>query len=369
MLPVVAIFVRNDFHEKRGGDNFQIEQYIEDESEFEFKVIRLIDLSGVDLNEFSLFAITNIDRCYEASEFIDHLARRQLLNRTILIPIHHDFSAIKKFYAHKFHGLRPSPFLIEKIKAVVFMRRSGKGGLAILRHLLFSGYKRSIALALNNCAKVVCIANGEWESIKKDFSISSENRNVAVIRNGAPDHFQLEVPVVLRDIDVLVCGRIEERKNQISIIHSLAESGIRLVFLGSINKNNKKFATAFLDLVSSFDNVEYVSGCPPHEVAKYYQRAKCHLSASWFEVSSLVDIEAYFSGCSVVSSKAGYSHEILPAPGFTTVSPHDGDSLRATVMRAINEFEAAGPWTEREVKYSWPLARRNFNSMLTSIAK
>lgn len=66
-----------------------------------------------------------------------------------------------------------------------------------------------------------------------------------------------------------------------------------------------------MELINRFPNMMYLGKVSPEEMTRLYYKSKIHISASWFEVSSLVDLEAYYCGCSVISSKNGYTSELL----------------------------------------------------------
>jgi glycosyltransferase involved in cell wall biosynthesis len=82
-----------------------------------------------------------------------------------------------------------------------------------------------------------------------------------------------------------------------------------------------------------------------------------HVSASWFEVAPLVDLEAAASGCAVVASRAGYTHEYL-GDAALYVDPTDGiDQLRTTILQALKSAPEMGARAlERVRQYTWKAA-------------
>lgn len=368
----VAILVRNDFYNKFGGDTFQIEQYIKYAEEHYFRVFSFDNIKSIIISDFDIFLLINIDRGYEAYCFSQFIIRNDLLNKTFIVPIHHDYTAIRGFNKQRmvdrfFFGISFHPLVLEKAKSIFFSARAKLPFHTILWHLLSANYPRLLRRLITECRGVICIANGEYRSIKSDYKIVNDFQH-HIIRNGVSegivsaceDYFFR----MTRDIDVLVCGRVEERKNQVSVIHALAGTGLNITFLGEINQNNKRYAEMFKGLVNVHGNIDYISGCAAKEVRSYYLRAKCHLSASWFEVSSLVDLESYFCGCSVVSSSKGYSQEILSAPGFRTVDPGNIENIKVETLLAVSEFEDTGPWKRCIGELSWRTAGNTLTCIL-----
>ncbi len=367
----VAILVRNDFYDKFGGDTFQVEQYIKYTEGCHFKVFLFSEIKNIVVADFDLFLLVNIDRGYEAYCFSRFIIQNGLLNKTFIVPIHHGYAAINAFnkrrMAERFSfGISFHPLLLEKVKSIFFSTRAGLPWNRILWHLLSARYFRLLRRLIIECRGAICIADGEYRSIRSDYKIIDDFQHY-IIRNGVPEEIvsaaETDLSKMVRDIDVLVCGRIEERKNQVNIINALAGTGLNVTFLGTINQNNRRYANIFMALVEAYGNIDYISGCATEEVKNYYLRAKCHLSASWFEVSSLVDLESYFCGCSVVSSSTGYSQEILRKPGFRTVAPNSLENIRAAALLAVSEFEDAGPWQRCVGELSW----RNAGNVLTGI--
>ncbi|MCS5792616.1 glycosyltransferase [Klebsiella pneumoniae subsp. pneumoniae] len=126
-----------------------------------------------------------------------------------------------------------------------------------------------------------------------------------LVRNGVDLVPELSESIDDRNIDVLVCGRIEERKNSLAILRELGKTKLTVVFVGGENHNNKKYVTKFKDEISNYNNITFIGKKKPIDLISLYRRSRFHVSASWFEVASLVDLEAYAYGCKVISSTEG----------------------------------------------------------------
>ncbi|WP_194428148.1 glycosyltransferase [Klebsiella variicola] len=149
------------------------------------------------------------------------------------------------------------------------------------------------------------------------------------------------------EYDILVSGRIEPRKNQLRIINDLCETNYKVCFVGGANENNAIYFDKFMELINRFPNMIYLGKVSPEEMTRLYYKSKVHVSASWFEVSSLVDLEAYYCGCSVISSKNGYTSELLGERVFyfdpkenENLSVVAGDAIKAIPVKDYKEFIA-----------------------------
>ncbi len=65
-----------------------------------------------------------------------------------------------------------------------------------------------------------------------------------------------------RDIDVLVVGRIEERKNQLHIAEALRFAPWRVVFVGAAAQRSKGYWSAFQRTVEGSANLTYREHLP-----------------------------------------------------------------------------------------------------------
>ncbi|MGE9761907.1 glycosyltransferase [Pseudomonas sp. PDM20] len=366
--PLNAVFlVRDDFHEKFGGDTFQIQNYINNTRDIAFKILTLAEFRR-NKEKFDAYIITNIDRSFEVIEFHNALKSNFLLERTFVLTIHHDFRVVEKFNTRRIQrktglSVRISPLYIEKFKAIYRSIRHGRYLLESLKHLFFINYQKNIRQLIKNCRGIICIANGELNSILRDFAIEITPNHV-IIRNGINKSYKTSDSD--RHIDILVCGRIEERKNQIGIIEACRKLNYNFFFIGNINTNNNGYGREFLKKISSLNNFKYIGSCSPEEIHAYYQQSKCHLSASYFEVSSLVDLESYYSGCTVISSENGYSNEILNAPGLYTVDPFNLEDIENKVKLALHSYSITGPFPREAEELTWEHAGQRLNDWLAT---
>ncbi|VUS47448.1 glycosyltransferase [Klebsiella huaxiensis] len=342
----IAFVVRNDFYEKFGGDTHQINQYIScnDDDDVFLSTITLTQFIKFDKYEqFDYYILTNIDRSSDFVQMGMVCKKNKLFKKILILPIHHSNDAMNKFNKLRFPIIWPlietlgGTLFIEKIKGIYRNILSKKYFIAF--NSLFINYKKHISSTLSNSLGLICIANGEYVNIRSDFDV--EKREYFIVRNGVsliPKQYQ-EKSIEDRFYDVIVCGRVEERKNQIAILDALQGSNLRILFLGGVNKFNKKYAKNFFDRIGRNPQITHIDQVKPEDVLGFYGNSKISLSASWFEVSSLADIEAASCGCFVFSSINGHSAEIISTNQIKLIDPEELNSLDSMIRDTINYWK------------------------------
>jgi len=350
----VGFLVREDFIVKYGGDTYQIEQYIENFSSSIVSEYLTTNNFSERCNRIDVFILINIDRFFDTVEFYRLLESSGNINKLVVIPIHHSLMAVNKFNKYRLGFYCPNIFWIEKMKGVV--RALIKFDYKALKHV-FINYYEVVRLILLQARSIIVISVGELKSIESSFNLNVANKSF-LVRNGVSSQLQtlckdLGVGQKRRDIDVLVCGRIEERKNQLNIIKSLAGTDMSVVFVGAKNKNNARYVDRFVEEISNHKNMSYVGAKSPMDLCRLYLRAKCHLSASFMEVSSLVDIEAYFLGCNVVSSQYGYTSELFSGDTIELVDPYNNEDIRIKAQRSVCKPEVCKADLLTQMNLTW----------------
>jgi glycosyltransferase involved in cell wall biosynthesis len=339
MIKNVAFLVRDDFFSKVGGDTIQIQGYASELTTQGVDVLYLYPLSDFMAIESPIdcYIVVNLDRAYDCSVFYSKLKALDLLRKTFVVPIHHQDDAVVAFNKYRFGLFGFLVFdglFVERLRLcnLIFKR---KFALSQLTKVFGDALKRSAQHLLLECRGVIAIAKGEIDVINRDFDvdISAKSR---VIYNAIPSSSNNDK--LGRDIDVLVSGRIEARKNQLNIIRALSATGLKVVFVGALNGNNRAFCERFINELKKHSNFEYLGAVSHDEMMSLYNRAKIHLSASWMEVSSLVDIEAYSRGCIVFSSINGHTSELVPPTFYRGVNPSNLSDLSESISRCLEGY-------------------------------
>ncbi|HBU8346067.1 TPA: glycosyltransferase, partial [Escherichia coli] len=206
----------------------------------------------------------------------------------------------------------------------------------------------------------------EIENIKNDYGVDISEKSV-LVRNGVDLVPELSESIDDRNIDVLVCGRIEERKNSLAILRELGKTKLTVVFVGGENHNNKKYVTKFKDEISNYNNITFIGKKKPIDLISLYRRSRFHVSASWFEVASLVDLEAYAYGCKVISSTEGSTHEYLK-DNANYISPDDIKNLRDLLTESYVDINPSEQYQYIKRNYTWKIATQKLHGFLLEMA-
>ncbi|VEI18110.1 glycosyltransferase, MSMEG_0565 family [Serratia plymuthica] len=310
----IAFLTRIDAFDKNGGDTYQIEMYQKYLEKMGHSVEIITDLTIPAGKDY--YIIVNLDRPLELVIYYEQIVALNLVKKMLLLPIHHSYRCIDFYEKNIRTGVFSIPLKLinnhnqrEKLKNIARAIKYPKLTPYVIRHY-FIDYKRKSQDVINNALAILLIADDERGIIRDDFNV--EPKVTYLINNGVD---LAERPKLsenaIRDIDVLICGRIEPRKNSIALVNYFKSKELHVAFAGSMNPNAKSYCKTFVELVGESENIEYLGRINPSYMPALYSRAKINLSASWFEVASLVDLEAYAYGCHVISSENGHTKNYL----------------------------------------------------------
>ena len=354
--PGIDLLLRPDYPDKSGGDLVLAREYASALNDAGLPA-QLRPLSAAAIASGSGPAqVFNVDRFFE---FASSAAALRAAGRPYVVaPIHHPVEWVDRFE----HGRRPgglraiaavgrTAFGRERIKHVVRRR-----DLAGVREALVLDVRSAIRVALEGAALIVVQAPGELAEVERTFGASIADRTVWV-PNGVTVDESLDTGGI-RDIDVLVAGRIEERKNQLRIAQAFASSRLKVTFVGGDNPRNAAYGAEFHRTVAANENLQHVPHVSLEELRGLYVRSKVLFSASRFEVVSLAELEAVAYGCGLVTTVGGYMRDYLgDLAGY--VDP--GASLEALLgaaERAVADGGSAEAMALVREQYSWAACHR-----------
>jgi hypothetical protein len=368
----IAFLTRIDAFDKNGGDTYQIEMYKKYLEGMGHSVVIVEGLYIPDNQDY--YILVNLDRPLELIVYYEQLVNLKLLDRTLLLAIHHSYRCIDYYEKNIRTGISSIPlkllsshFQREKLKNLVRVIKYPKLGLHVFRQL-FIDYELKSREIIGKTRASLLIATGEKKTIYEDFGV--EPKVTFLVKNGVDLQESCNVLAKsIRDIDILICGRIEPRKNSIAIVDYLLSKSFKVVFAGSLNPNAKDYCEKFIELVNGSENIKYVGRIHSDDMSGLYSRAKINLSASWFEVASLVDLEAYAYGCHVISSENGHTKDYLDNRALY-VSPLNisilDNYLPELIERESNELEQ---FDFINHNFTWEGASRTLNDIFINLKK
>jgi glycosyltransferase involved in cell wall biosynthesis len=307
----VQLLIRPDYNVKGGGDVLLAKEYATALGAAGLRATLLPATRDNLQRGQGAVHLFNVDRLVEfdvASRLLEPCEDRPL----VVSPIHHPSDHVEHFEREVRSGVLKAIALAgrgavgrEQIKHVL-RTRSVRG----LRESLGGGdVLRSVGAALARARLVVVQAEAERRAVETTFKVALAHNTICV-RNGVTFDPSIDVTGA-RDIDVLVVGRIEERKNQLRIANAFANRPFRVVFVGAANRLNRHYVRAFFQAVEASPNLEHVRHVPLSELYQLYARSHVCVSASYFEVVSLAELEAVAYGCQLVATTHSYVREYL----------------------------------------------------------
>ncbi len=346
---------RIDLFSRRGGDTIQMEKTAEQLENLGVD-IEIDNSPNKDLSEYDLVHLFNID--WPANVYLCAKNAKKQGKPIVFSPIHHSYQEIERYEKEYRFGLR-------RIVNFVFRRREQRETFKDLCRA-FSDPKKipstlvelrkgvlNVQRELLGMADAVLVqTEAEAEDVMEDFGVF-----FSTAAGEAPGAYRVLAPGVkecrglvynvVNGVDrcfadatpdwfvekygwkdfVLCVGRVEPRKNQLAVIAAMnlffwgqphspapgastdlapgaspAAGSSRLVFVGKISWRHPEYALRFKNLVRKYNWIKHIEKIPYEKMGSVYSAAEVHVSASWFETTGLVSLEAGLAGCNVVAA-------------------------------------------------------------------
>ena len=284
----------------------------------------------------------------------------------VLSPIHHIVSEVKKFddvyvfdyrrvarllFKDQFHrdvfkNVYRSITSWEKLKPTLFS--------------IFYGFKKMLGDTLKMADVTLVQTEVEAQDLIATYNLDLKWTKVV---NGVGDVFinlqSLKNPFNFEDYIICV-GRIEPRKNQLSVIKAVSqlrtETGkdYQLVLVGKKGGyKHMEYNYYFNRALKENPWIHHIQQVPYTTMPSYYRFAKVCVSASWFESTGLTSLEALYCGTNAVAS-GDCAKEYL-GDLATYCLPDDISSIKEAIKQ---EFVRSRPIISDTIKeeYTWKRA-------------
>lgn len=324
----VAFVARSTLYSSPGGDTVQID-----------RTAAYLRLSGlrvdiyttdreIDYEAYDLFHYFNIIR---PGDILYHIGRTD--KPFVVSPIFVDYSEYERKCRGGMAGL---VFRLvgncgsEYLKCLLRWLKNGER-IRSTRYWL-QGHCHSIRYILQRCAAILPNSNSEYRRLRAAFAYKGSGYivpcavDLATFRKNCDQGRQANL--------ILCVGRIEGRKNQLSLIRALKGSDYELVIIGQSSPNHTAYYEACK--AAADETVRFVSHISQAALQEYYHRAKVHVLPSWFETAGLSSLEAAFCGCNIVVGDRGDVRDYFGEDAWYC-DPGQIGSIR----RAIDEAVAA----------------------------
>jgi glycosyltransferase involved in cell wall biosynthesis len=360
----VDVVMRSDYQRKFGGDVAQVRRYRDN---LPSDIDLTVRAAGphLMLRENAIVHIVNIDREWDFLETMSQAGRRQV----IVTSIHHDRRAVRRIRTARQRSLRGLAELVLPEPTFALVTRVYRDrawpradNLNPFAYVHSPTLRHQVADALGRAAVVHVLARGEQRAIESDYATSL--RRVVVIPNGVESAAELQR---VRDIPVLVPGRIETRKNQLALARAMDRAEQSALFVGPRNPNDRGYVRRFAELSAESPWITWIPGLPPEDMPALYQRAKVVVNLSHVEVLSLVDLEAYASGCVLITTTEGHTKEWL-GNGATYVRPTETALAVSLASNALADWSPSQPSDQTLQTLNWARVTLELARVYRSVA-
>lgn len=332
----VLMQIRSNAFDLPGGDTTQM---LKTKEALERKGVH-VDCSlelEPDLTGYDVVHLFNLTRVQET--FFQANNAKAAGKPVVLSTIYWPFDAFEHSAAHGLRGYLGSHLnvdTIESLKALAkFLLRGerGKGS----RYLITHSYQEMQMSILKNCDVFLPNSASEMKQIQTHLGFHS---NQYVVVPNAVDTSTIK-SVLAHDSEKyerfngwLACvGRIELRKNQLTLIEALENTDYKLVLVGKITPSNRSYGEKIMQRISHNPNIVYIEQMSNTDIYSLFKACKVSVLPSWFETPGLVSLEAAAMGCNIVVSPEGTTRDYFGDSAFYC-DVNDPRSIRKAIDAA-----------------------------------
>ena len=145
---------------------------------------------------------------------------------------------------------------------------------------------------------------------------------------------------------VLCVGRIEPRKNQLTLARAMRQVPRRLVLIGTVLPGNEGYLRACMEALPSLVHRSHVGNLLPHA----YAAADVHVLPSWYETTGLATLEALAAGTPCVAGQGPCVEDYFEGQ-VRLHRPGDQRGLRAGILATLDEPRDQG--RELAARFTW----------------
>lgn len=312
---------RLDLFNKKGGDTVQI---LETKKALEALGVSVVIDNSINPNvsEFDIIHVFNLDWVCEPYLQISNAKKQK--KPVVLSPIHHSLLEFEKYENLNRYGLvKLGNFIISSQEKRDIARNILKGvqNLSKLYPAIvqaFMGIRKQQYLSVSLANHILVQTELEAKDLKNDYK--TNNFPWTKVVNGIDTKkfsagSNLKVP---SENTILCVGRIEPRKNQISLAKAFIKAqeqgtilDYKLVFVGGVNNNHPTYHLEFNKLIKQNSNIVHLGFVEQEKLCEIYKKSKVYALSSWFETTGLVFLEAVSCGIKSIVASGDRAKEYL----------------------------------------------------------
>ncbi len=368
---------RVDLYSPRGGDTIQIEKTKEaiEKLDKNIQIDIVTDMWPKNIEEYDLVHLFNLDWICET--YGQLIWAKKHGKKVILSAIHHSESEVKTYedlarydIRRIYNALIASQSLRDEFKNLYRSLFNLKKLEPTLGQLL-RGIRNEQKYILENADLVLVQTKIEADEIDKDFDVKlTKYHNVVngvdaeLFTSTSKEKFENLVKNVLGvNLDgkkiLLSVGRVEPRKNQLSLINIFSElqndqrfKDYYLVFMGGMTDKSYEYTSKFKRLVEKNDKILYLGPQSQDLVASAMRFPGIFVHTSWFETTGLVCLEALLSEMNVVSTSTRLKEYV--GDSIVYCNPESPESIKNAILEASRKGAVSAELVDLIIKnYSW----------------
>lgn len=361
-FPLHILFqARRDILTSRGGDAVQFhmtKKYLE-----KLGVCVEVDLShSTDLKNYDIVHLFNLTRPYDT---VLNLRNAKKQGKPVcLSTIYWNMDELRNLIALKepfwLSAARRCKLLLKQVLSLANAKLGhNMDEASVMKNIL--SIKKLQREVLEGADMLLPNSTTELNLLKKDFpSISSKPAKVVyncidgeVYSYVTPLNRELEQKKRSEDF-LLTVGRIEQRKNQVSLLNAMRSTDIPVVMVGDVS--NRSYYRCIKANIKKKDRL--LPARDNAELKPIYSSARVHALPSFYDTPGLVSLEAGACGCNLIMSDIGSQREYF-GDLVEYCDPYSVESIREAVERAWEK-----PWPNLELasyirkRYTWKVAAK-----------
>ena len=351
---------RKNFFELRGGDTVQLEKTKMELEKLGVEVDFSLDFEP-DLSNYDLVHLSNVTRIQETYLHVKNAKKqgKPIVLSTIYWPMD-EFERLGQVGIRKFINSHVKIDTEEKIKAIARYLKDKNSRNEATRNLWKIGYTKMQKYVVDNVDYFLPNSEMEMDEFCKSFGVEKDRYKVipnAIDADIARKQDEVEIPKEFEKYrNAIICvGRIEPRKNQLSLVKALDKSNYKLILVGAVSDNQKSYFNEIKEIMDRNPHFYYI---PKIENSKLYQLYKvCKVSTlpSWLDTPGLVSLEAAAMGCNLaISSKGSTTEYFINMAEYCL--PDDINGIRSAIDRAYAKPQNDKLKNRIFENYTWKIA-------------
>lgn len=386
---------RVDLYKPRGGDTIQMEKTkMALEKMFpDVEVDISVDLKDKNIDRYDIIHLFNLD--WVCEPYIQINYAKQHKKPVVYSAIHHSEEDVLKYEKLARYDIRriynflvASQALRDTWKNFYRSIFNSKKMYPTIVQLL-KGIRNQQREIISKSDIILVQSDVEAELIRKDFSVHDFRYKKVVngvdretFDSATPEEFNKHIKqslgIDISDKNVILnVGRIEPRKNQLSLINAYIElkrdkkieSDWVLIFIGDFSDKSIEYKMRFLGSVKNNKNILYAGRLSQSLVSSAMAHNGIYVHPSWFESTGLVCLEAALSGMKVVST--GDPIKEYLEKDVISCKPESVSSIKTAILEAIMDGTRSSEYVKEKIKkcYSWDEVARQTMSIYNEISK